>query len=283
MNTRLTLLDSLCQRFCDVVNHPTTPGGVGQHERLLMPTPSTFIESPQIATLKHVTKRYKDVDALLGVSLTLPRGEVVGLLGPNGAGKTTLMRVMLGLVQPTSGSVSVLGGRPGSRSALARIGASIEGPAFVPVLSGRDNLRAAALAKGVGLAEVDRCLARVGLQSAARRPFKAYSMGMKQRLALAQAMLGDPELLIIDEPMNGLDPGGVVEMRALMAALAADGHTILVSSHQLREVEVICSRVIILNRGRIRASGTLEELGGDDLESAFFSILEHDDLVEESA
>lgn len=248
-----------------------------------MPTSEAPFLPLQMACLDHVSKRYKDVNALVDVSLTLPRGEVVGLLGPNGAGKTTLMRVMLGLVQPTSGSITVLGGHPGSRDALARIGASIEGPAFVPTISGRDNLRAAALAKGLGVDEVDQCLATVGLAAAGQRPFKVYSMGMKQRLALAQALLGDPELLIIDEPMNGLDPGGVVEMRALMADIAADGRTILVSSHQLREVEVICSRVVILNRGRIRASGTLEELGGSDLEAAFFSILEQDDLVEESA
>lgn len=136
------------------------------------------------------------------------------------------------------------------------------------------------MARGLGNDAVNVALVKVGLESIGRRPFKTYSMGMKQRLALAQALLGSPELLVIDEPMNGLDPIGVVEMRKLMTQLAADGHTILISSHQIREVEMICERVIILNFGRIIASGTLAELGGTDLESAFFSILEKSDLKE---
>lgn len=242
-----------------------------------MTTSASPTPAAPLAQLSHITKRYKAVTALDDVTLTLPRGEIIGLLGPNGAGKTTLMRVMLGLIKATDGTVSVLDAKPGSQGLLSQIGSSIEGPAFVPSLSGRDNLRVSALAKGLDTEEVDRCITRVGLDpAAARRKFKTYSMGMKQRLALAQAILGSPELLIIDEPMNGLDPTGIVEMRSLMTGLAAEGHTILVSSHQLREVEVICNRVIILNRGRVRAFGTLEELGGEDLETTFFAILAKD-------
>jgi len=224
-----------------------------------------------------VSKRYADAVALNDVSLSLTGGEVIGLLGPNGAGKTTLMRVILGLVQPTSGVATVLGGAPGSREVLERVGASIEAPAFIPSLSGRDNLIAAALAKGLDAKEVDRCLAAVSLENAGNRKFKVYSMGMKQRLALARALLGDPELLVIDEPMNGLDPLGVVEMRALIEELTSEGRTILISSHQLREVEVICTQIVILNRGRVRATGTLDEMGGNDLEATFFSLLADDD------
>ena len=221
-----------------------------------------------------VSKQYKDVKALDQVDLQLRAGEIVGLLGPNGAGKTTLMRLILGLARPSEGRVTVFGNRPGDPVGLARLGATIEGPAFIPSMSGYDNLRLAALAKGVPQRDVQRCLEAVDLVSAAERKFRVYSMGMKQRLALAQALLGDPELIVVDEPMNGLDPRGVVEMRELLSDLARDGRSVLISSHQLHEIELVCPRVVVLDGGRVKADGSVAELADGNLERAFFNILE---------
>jgi ABC-2 type transport system ATP-binding protein len=188
---------------------------------------------------------------------------VFGLLGPNGSGKTTTIGLMLGLIRPTSGSIRLFGQDVrGSRGdALQRIGAMVESPAFYPGLSGRANLR---FFQGIGQARagksVDELLELVGLSQRANSKFRTYSLGMKQRLGIAYALLGDPELVFLDEPTNGLDPSGMAEVRELIARLAEAGHTIVLSSHLLNEVEQVCRDVAILSRGQIIAQGKVQDL-----------------------
>jgi ABC-2 type transport system ATP-binding protein len=197
-----------------------------------------------------------------GVDLTVPSGEVYGFLGPNGAGKTTTLRMVLGLIRPTAGSVHVLGRAPGP-GRLRGVGALIEGPAFYPYLSGLDNLRVLARYTGVPDARIAGVLEQVDLAGRAKDPYRTYSLGMKQRLGVAAALLKDPRLLVLDEPTNGLDPAGMAEMRTLIRRLGASGRTVLLSSHLLGEVEQICDRVGVISRGRIVAESTVAELRGE--------------------
>jgi ABC-2 type transport system ATP-binding protein len=204
-----------------------------------------------------LTKRYGRVTAVDGVDLTVPAGVRFGLLGPNGSGKTTLVRMLLGLVHPTSGSVRLLD-EPMPRRAgavLPRVGALVEGPAAWPHLSGPTNLRLLdAAGRGGGRdrrRRVAEVLERVGLGAVDRRPVKAYSLGMRQRLGIAAALLRGPELLLLDEPTNGLDPRGINEMRELLVELNAAGTTVVLSSHLLSEVEALCTRVGVMDRGRL--------------------------------
>ena len=210
-----------------------------------------------------LTKRYGDALAVDGVSLSVRRGEVYGFLGPNGAGKTTTLRMLLGLIRPTSGAASVLGHRPGDAAALARIGSMIEGPAFYPYLSGRDNLAVVARYAGVGKAHLDQVLDRVDLGSRGGDKFGAYSLGMKQRLGVAAALLKEPDLVVLDEPTNGLDPAGMRDMRALIRRLGDEGHTVILSSHMLGEVQQVCDRVGVISSGRMILESTVEELRGE--------------------
>ena len=196
------------------------------------------------------------------VDLTVRAGEIYGFLGPNGAGKTTTLRMLLGLVRPTSGTATVLGEPAGSPSALARTGSMIEGPAFYPYLSGRDNLRVVARLAGVPAARIDPALATVDLADRAGDRFSAYSLGMKQRLGVAAALLKDPELVVLDEPTNGLDPAGMRDMRALVVELGRQGRTVILSSHLMAEVQEVCDRVAVITDGRIVAESTVEELRG---------------------
>ncbi|ASW56770.1 ATP-binding cassette domain-containing protein [Plantactinospora sp. KBS50] len=212
-----------------------------------------------------LTKRYGGNQALDRVSLTVRRGEVYGFLGPNGAGKTTALRILLGLIRPTSGRVEVLGGRPGEPATLARIGMLLESGAFYPYLSGRDNLRAFARYCRVREPRVDEVLEIVSLTDRAQDAFARYSLGMKQRLGLAAALLKDPELLILDEPTNGLDPAGMADIRVLIRRLADDGRTVLLSSHMLGEVQHVCDRVGMIAHGRLLREGTVDELRGESL------------------
>jgi ABC-type multidrug transport system ATPase subunit len=209
-----------------------------------------------------LTKRYGPRAAVDHVGLRVRRGEVYGFLGPNGAGKTTTLRMLLGLVRPTSGTVRVLGAPPGDRAALARIGMLVESPAFYPYLSGRDNLRVVARYGGVPAGRVDQTLETVGLSARASDRVAAYSLGMQQRLGLAAALLKDAELLILDEPTNGLDPAGVAEMRLLLRRLGRGGRTVLLSSHLLGEVQQVCDRIGVLSGGRLLREGTVAELRG---------------------
>jgi ABC-2 type transport system ATP-binding protein len=211
---------------------------------------------------EHLSKRFKQRAAVADLSLAVQRGEIFGFLGPNGSGKTTTIAMLLGLVQPTAGRALVLGHdmqqQPGP--ALQRVGAMVEAPAFFPYLSGANNLRVLARAAGLPAERVRAALAAVELEDRAGDAFRTYSQGMKQRLGIAAALLADPELIILDEPTNGLDPAGMVEVRSLIRSLAAGGRTIFLSSHLLHEVEQVCQRVAILKEGRLLAQGPVAEL-----------------------
>jgi len=214
-----------------------------------------------------LAKHFGAVAAVDGVDLAVPAGSTYGFLGPNGSGKTTTIRVLLGLVNPTRGSWSLLGEPMPQRAmaALPRVGALVEGPAFYPWLSGHDNLarldalgpdgRSSTREKRIGEA-----LARVGLTAAARRKYKAYSLGMRQRLGLAWALLRPRQLLVLDEPTNGMDPQGTREIRHLVRQLAEEGTTVFLSSHLLSEVEQVCTHVGVMHRGKLLMQGTLDEL-----------------------
>jgi ABC-2 type transport system ATP-binding protein len=210
-----------------------------------------------------LSKRYGErILAVDRLNMRVRRGEVYGFLGPNGAGKTTTLRMLLGLIRPTSGSALVLGARPGSSGGLARIGALIETPTFYPVLSGRDNLRMLARYAGVPETRIDDALEQVELTARAGDRFRTYSLGMKQRLGIAAALLKDPELLILDEPTNGMDPAGMAEMRTFIRSLGRGRRTVLLSSHLMSEVEQICDRVGVISKGALVGEGTVDELRG---------------------
>jgi ABC-2 type transport system ATP-binding protein len=210
-------------------------------------------------------KRFGSRAALESISLEVPRGSAFGFLGPNGAGKTTLIRLLLGLAEPTSGSMSLLGRElpAGRADALARVGAIIEEPRFHAHLTGRENLAVHAAARDRSAAgRIPASLERVGLAARADEKVKAYSLGMRQRLGIARCLLADPELLILDEPMNGLDPAGILELRGLIHELVAEGRTVMLSSHLLDEVEKTCDAAAIVDDGRIVAQGSIAELRG---------------------
>jgi ABC-2 type transport system ATP-binding protein len=218
-----------------------------------------------------LSKRYGDVAAVDELELSVERGQLFGFLGPNGAGKTTTIRMALGLIHPSRGQIDILGERVlGGRAPLARVGALVEEPAFWKYLSGRKNLEYFARSGTSGdragtkrrLARVDEVLDQVGLGAAADKRVKAYSQGMRQRLGVALALLGAPELLVLDEPTNGLDPTGMRDMRLLLRRLADEGTTIFVSSHLLAEVELMCDRVGVMAQGRLVAEGPPTSLRG---------------------
>ena len=210
-----------------------------------------------------LVKRYGDVTAVDGVDLTIERGDVYGYLGPNGAGKTTVLRMLLGLVRPTAGSVRLFGADPFEHgaSALQGVAGFVEAPRFYPYLTGRKNLELlAALDGGDAAKRIDEALDIVELSDRQRHRVGGYSHGMKQRLGVAAALLRDPRLLLLDEPATGLDPAGMRDMRALVARLALAGTTVLLSSHLLAEVEELCNRVAIVRTGRMVFEGALEDL-----------------------
>jgi ABC-2 type transport system ATP-binding protein len=225
---------------------------------------TALIEPPSLAVhTDGLGKRFGTRAALEGVDLEVPRGSAFGFLGPNGAGKTTLIRLLLGLAQPTAGRMRLLGrDLPGGRAAaLARVGAIIEEPRFHSHLTGRENLGVHAAARQPDARlRIDGALARVGLEARADDRVKTYSLGMRQRLGLARCLLPDPELLILDEPMNGLDPAGILEFRELIRELVGEGRTVLLSSHLLDEVEKTCDLAAIVDEGRIVAQGSIGEL-----------------------
>jgi ABC-2 type transport system ATP-binding protein len=212
-------------------------------------------------SVRGVTKRYGDVVAVNDLSFDVHPGLVTGFLGPNGAGKSTTLRAILGLVAPTAGTATVLGKPYEDLDEPARaVGAVLETQSFNPLRSGRNHLRVLAAASGIPDARVDEVLEQVGLAAAARRHAGTYSLGMRQRLALGAALLGDPRVLILDEPTNGLDPQGIRWLRDLLRALAADGRAILVSSHVLTEVAQIADEVVVIANGRLVRHGPLAEL-----------------------
>ncbi len=216
-----------------------------------------------VLRLNHLTKQYGHRLAVYDLNLTIQRGDIFGFLGPNGAGKTTTIRMVFGLITPTSGSVEVLGQDIAQHRAevLPRVGALIETPALYLYMSGLDNLKAvAATLGGVPKGRYEQVLQLVGLKGREKDRVRTYSLGMKQRLGLAIALLQDPELLVLDEPANGLDPAGIVEMRDLMHRLSQEGKTVLISSHLLTEVQQICSRVAIINLGKLVTETSVDNL-----------------------
>jgi ABC-2 type transport system ATP-binding protein len=211
-----------------------------------------------------LTKRYRNGElAVDDLSFRVEHGQVLGLLGPNGAGKTTTMRMLMGLIHPDAGEIKVFG-HPVSPGApvLSRLGCFVEGPGFLPHLSGRENLRLYWRATGrpEGDARMAEALEIAALGAALERPVRTYSQGMRQRLAIAQAMLGMPDLLVLDEPTNGLDPPQIAEMRRVLIRYARQGRTVIVSSHLLAEVEQVCDHVVVMHRGRLIAAGRVSDL-----------------------
>jgi len=227
---------------------------------------NTTRTSPWVVETEQLTKRFGDRVAVDGVDLRIPAGSAFGYLGPNGAGKTTLIRMLLGLTGATSGSMRLLGlEMPEHRArALARVGAIVEEPRHHPFLTGRENLEIVASARErAAHARIDGALARVGLANRADDRVKTYSLGMRQRLGVARALLADPELLILDEPMNGLDPAGMKDMRLMIRALVAEGRTVVLSSHLLDEIEKTCDAIAIVDHGRVVVQGAIGDLTGD--------------------
>ncbi len=219
--------------------------------------------SPVMVETRGLTKHYGNgVVAVDRLDMVVRRGEVYGFLGPNGAGKTTTLRMLLGLIRPTAGSATVAGAAPGTESSLAKVGAIVETPAFYPYLSGRDNLDLLAIYCGVPRSRVAAALDQVELTPRAAHRFSTYSLGMKQRLGIAAALIKEPELLILDEPTNGLDPQGMGDVRRLITELGKGDRTVVVSSHLLGEVEQMCTRIGVIRKGRLVAEGTIDELRG---------------------
>ena len=232
---------------------------------LISPAPGPAASSAGAVVLqtRNLSKQYGARLAVNNLNMEVRRGDIFGFLGPNGAGKTTTIRMALGLITPTAGSVEILGipVQEHKDRVLPRVGALIETPALHLYLSGRDNLRAvAAILGAAGEERIEQVLTLVGLQSRQHDLARTYSLGMKQRLGVAIALLDDPDLLILDEPANGLDPAGIVEMRDLLRSLAAQGKTVFISSHVLTEVQQICTRIAIINLGQLITEGTVEDL-----------------------
>jgi ABC-2 type transport system ATP-binding protein len=233
--------------------------------------------APLAVSTSGLTKRFGDRTVVDDVALSIPSGSVCGFVGPNGAGKTTTIRMLLGLIRPTAGTGTILGGRlTEPASYLAKVGALIEAPAFYPQLSGRDNLKVLARLGRIPLSAVQPALERTGMWARARDKYRSYSLGMKQRLGIAAALLADPELLILDEPTNGLDPAGIVEMRGLIRSLSDDGMTVLVSSHLISEIEQVCDYVVMIRAGRIVHQGSVAELRATQQADVLVTP-EHDD------
>ena len=224
---------------------------------------------------RSLSKRFADLVAVNDLTFSLERGSVTGFLGPNGAGKTTTLRLLLGLAEPTAGEALVFGRRYRDLShAVRRVGAVLESNDFHPGRSGRDHLRALALAAELPPTRVDEALEQVALADAGARRVNTYSLGMRQRLGLAAALLGDPELLVLDEPANGLDPAGVHWLRSFLRRFAQRGGTVLISSHVLAEIAQTVDQVVIIDRGRLVAAMGIEELGhrGEGLEHAYLEL-----------
>jgi ABC-2 type transport system ATP-binding protein len=233
---------------------------------------STLLQSKLAIETTALVKSFGSHNAVNAIDLAVPQGSIFGFLGPNGSGKTTTIRMLLGLAAATSGSIKVLGYSipDEANAALPHVGALVEGPAFYPYLSGRDNLARFDSADSnadpkTRAARVEAALARVGLTQAAEKKVHAYSLGMKQRLGIANALLQPRKLLILDEPTNGLDPQGTREVRSLIRDLAAQGITIFISSHLLLEIEQICTHLAVMSAGNIVAQGSIEELSFSEI------------------
>ena len=226
-----------------------------------------------------LTKRYDNLTAVNGASFSVPRGTICGFVGPNGAGKTTTIRMLLGLIAPSSGTGTVLG-HPITEPEkyLASVGAMIEGPAFYPALTGIENLKVLATMGGIPIDRVESLIDLVGLAGRGGDKYKTYSLGMKQRLGIAAALLPNPALLILDEPTNGLDPEGIQEVRDLLKKLASEGTTVFVSSHLLSEIEIISEYIVMLRKGEVVFAGSIEDLLFNQKPLIIVSTLDSNDL-----
>jgi len=227
----------------------------------------------KILEVNQLSKRYGKKSAVNGISFSIEKGQVYGLLGPNGSGKTTTLSSILTLLKPTSGTIKVFGSED-LTSALKRCGVLLESASYYPELSAVANLKISCSIKGVDYSAIDAALERVGLTEDKNYKVKTFSLGMKQRLNVASALLNDPQFLIFDEPTNGLDPLGIAEMRQILMDLAKEGRTILIASHLLSEMEKICSHVAILKKGKIIDEGEISQImkGQESLESYFLNI-----------
>ncbi|MEY4990088.1 MAG: hypothetical protein RIS08_314 [Actinomycetota bacterium] len=224
----------------------------------------------------HLIKQYGKQQAVAGLTASVQMGRITGFLGPNGAGKSTTLRCLVGLSDPTSGTATILGAPYKElENPLSRVGTVLDSRGFHPALTGKRNLKVVAAAAGIADSRVDEVLELVELSDAAGKRMKNYSLGMKQRLALAGAILGNPEILILDEPANGLDPAGIAWLRKFLRSMAEQGKTILVSSHQLAEMQNTVDDVLIINKGRLIAQGTMADVRGEGtLEEAFLRLTE---------
>lgn len=240
-----------------------------------------------ILEINKLAKRYGRIQAVSALSLNVPKGSVFGILGPNGSGKTTTLGILLGVLQADSGSFKWFG-ESSSPDVRKRIGAILERPLFYPYLSAVKNLKIVAEIKGKGKNNIEKVLQQVGLLERKNDSFRKYSLGMKQRLAIAAALLSDPEVLLFDEPTNGLDPQGIVDIRELIISIAAEGKTVLLASHLLDEVQKVCTHVAILKRGKLLYSGKIDgeqenellELASDDLDKLQQLFENHADIIE---
>jgi ABC-2 type transport system ATP-binding protein len=222
-----------------------------------------------ILTIEHLNKRYGRIEALKDVSFEIQKGRVYGILGPNGSGKSTTLGIVLNVVNQTKGSYRWFDGTMQTHEALKKVGAIIERPNFYPYMTAEENLQLVCKIKNISYSKVDEKLNLVGLSERRASKFSTFSLGMKQRLAIASALLNDPEILILDEPTNGLDPQGIHQIRDIIKKIAAEGTTILLASHLLDEVEKVCSHVIVLRKGEILYSGAVHEMSANE---GFFEL-----------
>ncbi len=227
-----------------------------------------------ILSIKNLYKNYGKIQAVKDVSLEIQKGNVYGILGPNGSGKSTTLGIVLNVVNKTSGEYSWFGGTMETHDALKKVGAIIERPNFYPYMTAKENLELVCKIKGINYSKVQEKLAIVGLEERQDSKFRTFSLGMKQRLAIASALLNDPEILILDEPTNGLDPQGIHQIRDIIKVIASQGTTILLASHLLDEVEKVCTHVLVLRKGEILYTGLVDGMS----KNSSFVELQHDDL-----
>jgi len=232
-----------------------------------------------VLSINNLTKFYGSIQALNNVSFSVPQGSVFGILGPNGSGKTTLLGIIMDILKPTSGSFQFFGKQPDADT-RKEIGTLLETPNFYHYLSGEKNLRIAAEIKGRGLNEIDDVLKKVNLYERRKSKFSTYSLGMKQRLAIASCLLGNPNVLVFDEPTNGLDPAGIAEIRELIKRLSKEGKTIIMASHILDEVEKVCTHVAIIKKGVLKTVGTVAEVLSTSTNNTLSIEIAADDLMQ---
>lgn len=226
-----------------------------------------------ILTIENLHKRYGRIQALKNISFEIQKGRVYGILGPNGSGKSTTLGIVLNVVNRTSGNYSWFGGKMQTHEALKKVGAIIERPNFYPYMTAEENLKLVCKIKGINYSKINEKLHLVGLTERKNSKFSTFSLGMKQRLAIASALLNDPEILILDEPTNGLDPQGIHQIRDIIKKIASQGTTILLASHLLDEVEKVCTHVVVLRRGEMLYSGSVDGMSAND---GFFEVQSDD-------